>query len=189
MASLRLRFRRFVLNKLMHADDTPHAIALGVGIAVLVAFLPLVGIQTIVAIGIAALVGANNAVCIPIVWITNPATFLPIYIACLKIGQFFMPGTGDSAISDVERLKALSESGSVFKMEFWRQSAELVLSLAAELWIGCGIVGVTLGVASYLLARWSVTTYREKRRLRMLRRELYRASFAKNKVASRSKAV
>ena len=55
-----------------------------------IAFLPLVGFQTAIAIGLAALFRANKAVCVPIVWITNPLTLVPIYGGCLALGGWIL---------------------------------------------------------------------------------------------------
>ena len=44
---------------------------------------------------------ANKAVCIPIVWITNPFTLVPIYGACFGLGRVVMSspaGNGETAI-------------------------------------------------------------------------------------------
>ena len=95
-----LRARRILAHRVLHTDDSPHTIALGAGIAMFITFLPLVGIQTILSVGAATLLRANKAVCIPIVWITNVFTIVPIYGACLARGRFVLAspdGGGDEA--------------------------------------------------------------------------------------------
>ena len=88
MSRFVFRARKFLAQKVLHTDDSPHTIALGASLAMLVAISPLIGLQTVIAVGLAALFRANKAICIPIVWIvTNPFTFLPIYGACYKLGQ------------------------------------------------------------------------------------------------------
>ncbi len=57
MARYWLRMRRFVMHNVLHADDTPHSIALGTAIAVFIAILPLVGIQMFLSVAVAALFG------------------------------------------------------------------------------------------------------------------------------------
>ena len=108
-----LRTRRFLAQKVLHTDDTPHAIALGAALAVFVAFLPLIGLQTVIAIGLAALFRANKAVCVPIVWITNPFSAVPIYTACLILGRAIWPvpavQQGTSPVSRLEALQAMIE--------------------------------------------------------------------------------
>ena len=167
------RVRRFVLQRVLHADDTPHQIALGVGLATIVAFLPLVGFQTIIAIGVAAACRANKAVCVPIVWITNPLTLWPIYYACFLLGRTVLPATNATTEAQIRQLGEVEVS--LLAPESWKQVFHLLYGLGIELWVGCLIVGVVFGGLGYLATRWGVVRYRERRRLRMLRRNLLRA--------------
>jgi len=186
LATVWFRFRKFLLHKILHADDTPHAIALGVGIAVLVGFFPLIGIQTIIAIALAALFRANKAVCIPVVWITNPATIVPIFYGCLAVGRFIMPASAGSGEADAGRLVELTQGASIFEHAFWVDLFRLLAGLGEELWIGCLVVGVVFGSVSYFLARWGVTSYRERRRRRILQRNLLRSKPRPGVVVRRS---
>ncbi len=189
MATYWFRFRRLLLHRVLHADDTPHAIALGVGLATLVAFLPIVGIQTIVALALAALFRANKAVCIPIVWITNPATLLPIYYGCFSIGRWVMPAGSGATEDDVTRLVEWANSASILDRTFWSGLLPLLAELGIELWVGCAIVGIVFGIISYFLSRWGVSTYRERRRRRILERNLFRARPRNGTVARRSEPL
>ena len=81
------RVRRFVLRSLLHTDDPPHELALGVAIGVFVTFTPTVGFQMVLTVFLAWLLRANKAVGVPIVWITNPATIIPIYYSCYVVGR------------------------------------------------------------------------------------------------------
>ena len=180
MGRYALRLKRLLVHNVLHADDTPHRIALGVTIAVFIAFLPLVGAQTVIAVGIAALLRANKAVCVPIVWITNPITLVPIYSGCLALGRFVMP---DSEKTD-QALSNLTEAMSFWQAEFWtrftdwafwRGTLEMLVGLGVELWVGCVIVGGVGAAIAYPLSRWGVGRYRERRRQRALRRSLFRA--------------
>jgi uncharacterized protein (DUF2062 family) len=180
------RLRRFILHKVLHTDDTPHAIALGVAIATFVAFLPLIGIQTVVAIAVAAMFRANKAVCIPVVWITNPATAVPIYYGCFAVGRFVVPGAGGSGEQAVDRLVALTRDATIFESAFWADALRLLAEFGAELWLGCGIVGVAFGGLSYVLARWGVSGYRARRRRKLLQRSLFRSNLRQGRVIRRS---
>ena len=162
------------MHNVLHADDTPHAIALGVGAAMLVTFLPLVGLQTVIAIGLAALLRANKAVCIPIVWITNPFTMVPIYGGCFALGRFVLPHatiTGDPGV--LRTLEQGSVSAGVFELAYWKHMFEVLGGLGLELWVGCLIIGVTFAVASYVASKWGVIHYRERRRVKILKRHLF----------------
>ena len=73
--------RRFIVHRVLHADDTPHRIALGVAAGLFIGLTPTVGFQMVLAVALAAALRANKVVCIPMVWITNPFTIIPIYIS------------------------------------------------------------------------------------------------------------
>jgi len=170
------RIRRLILHNVLHADDTPHAIALGVALAMVVAFLPLIGLQTVIAIGLAALCRANKAVCVPIVWITNPFTAVPIYGACYALGRWIMPL--EVVSSETDALAKLGESPQhvdLFDLAMWKGLFDRLCGMGMELWLGSLIVGVILATASYFVSRWAVVRYRERRRQRVLRRNLFRA--------------
>ena len=174
--------RRFLLHTILHADDTPHRIALGVAIAMLVGFLPLIGVQTLLAIGLAALLRANKAVCIPVVWVTNPLTFIPIWGACLSLGRLVMPTTADGV--PTERLMHLADLRiNLLDYVFWQDLFHLAVNMGKDLWIGCFIAGSAFALLSYGLTRWGVSTYRQRRRERVLRRTARR-----NRIRSRQRA-
>jgi len=169
-------------QKVLHADDTPHAIGLGAALATFVAFLPLLGVQTVIAIGLAALFRANKAICIPIVWITNVFTIPPIYGACLVLGRFV---TGANATqSDADVLSSLQEQQSTGLLEpsLWQDWLNRLAGLGFDLCVGCVIVGTVGGVSAYFIVRNGVVSYRERHRQRILRRSLFRSNFkaAKN---------
>ncbi len=181
--------RRFLILKVLHTDDTPHAIALGAAIAMLVAFTPLVGLQTVIAIGLAALFRANKAICVPTLWITNPFTIVPIYGACLGLGRIVtgspIVGEGAGFHFELEHQQALA----FYELEFWKRSLSQLAGLGAELWIGCVLIGTVAGVVTYFAARWGVTSYRERRRGRILRRELVRSTLHQGTVKRRTEPV
>jgi hypothetical protein len=180
------RLRKLVLHNVLHADDTPHSISLGVAIATVVAFLPLLGLQTVISIGLAALCRANKAVCVPIVWITNPITFVPIYGACYALGRLVLPVSAASAEAEVlQKLEQAPQHRDFFSLATWKHIFDQLATLGMELWVGCLIVGVIVGAISYFLSRWAVIHFRERRRQHILKRNLLRAHRRATAVARR----
>ena len=181
------KLRKLVLHNILHADDSPDAVARGVAAAMLVAFLPLVGFQTAIAIGLAALLRANKAVCVPIVWITNPLTLVPIYGACLALGQFVMssPDAG-GARAVLSTLGEGQEAAKLFEFRFWQELFSRLVDLGMELWVGCLIVGCVAAVLSYYFSRRGVIVYRERRRRKLLRRELFRSRHKAGQIIRRT---
>lgn len=189
MSRFWLRTRKFIALKVLHADDTPHAVAMGAAIATLISFLPLVGFQTVIAIGIAAIFRANKAICIPIVWVTNPFTMGPIYYGCFALGRFVLPGENIAQQESLAHLVELAKTGSIFDIPFWTDLFHIMMKVGAELWLGCALVGIVLGIVSYFFARSGVISYRERRRQRMLKKSLLQSKIQPDKVIRRSEPL
>lgn len=178
MSTFWLKARKILAQKVLHTNDTPHAIARGAAIATFVAFLPLVGFQTVIAIGFAALARANKAICIPIVWITNPLTLWPIYGACFALGRLIVPSP--TAANEIVVISELERQQTVgfFEPAYWKGFFSNLAFISLELWVGCFLVGFVAAVISYLVFLRGVTAYRARRRQRILRRSLLRSQGA-----------
>ncbi|MHC4063371.1 MAG: DUF2062 domain-containing protein [Planctomycetota bacterium] len=174
MSGIWKKARRFVFHSVLHADDSPHRIALGVAIATLVAFSPALGLQTVIALAIAAALRANKAVCIPLVWITNPFTAVPVYWFCWRLGAGLLDGNTDTNPQTVlERMSSVATVHSfsqLLEWSFWSTLVNMFIELGAELWLGCCIVGAVCGGLSYGLTRWGVSVYRQRRAARKMHR-------------------
>lgn len=173
-----LRSRRFLTQKVLHTNDTPHQIAIGTSISVFVALLPLIGIQMLLAIALTAIFRGNKAVCIPAVWITNPVTVGPIYWTCLQVGGLIVGGNTDTG-EQIAQLVAVAQESSMLSPIFWVDLMKVLMTLGVELWVGCAIVAIVGGIISYFVAHWAVRAYRERRRLKMLKRSLFRSRLAR----------
>jgi uncharacterized protein (DUF2062 family) len=178
----------------LHADDTPHQIALGVAIATLVGLLPIMGIQTVIALATAAALRANKAVCIPVVWITNPVTFVPIYAGCLALGSLMLGSSFGSYEEAEAAIRGLFQQhggiGEIVTAAFWRGLLEWSLSVGTELWVGCSVVGLAVSVPAYVITRWLVVGYRRRHRHlieRRKRRKLFKAQPGRKTVTGGTK--
>lgn len=182
MARYIIKARRYFVHNILHADDTPSAIAMGAAIAMFVAMLPLIGFQMLIALGMAALLKANKAICIPVVWISNPLTFYPIYWPSYKLGRALLSSSQENSETAVmEDIRHLGEIANLFDPNFWKELFTFLLDLGADLWVGCLIVATIMSALMFLFTRWAVSTYREKRRQRILRRNLFRAELVTKK--------
>lgn len=74
------------LGILLHVDDTPHRIALAFGIGVFIAFFPVLGIHTLLALGIAFLFRLSRAAILMGSYVNNPWTLAPLYLAGTLVG-------------------------------------------------------------------------------------------------------
>ncbi len=155
------KLRRLFIHKVLHANDTPHCIALGVAIGIFVGFTPTIGFQTFIAIAVAAAFGANKLATVPMVWITNIVTAPPIYWLCHRIGAGLV-GSSKDAVDPVAALPAF-EWARMLEFEYWVSVASSVTLFGAELWAGCVLVGFITGTICYFVSRWLVTDYRRRR--------------------------
>ena len=182
-----LRTKRFIVHNILHADDTPHSIAMGVSIALFIAILPLIGIQMILSVAIAALLRANKAVCVPVVWVSNPFTMVPLYGGCLAVGRALMGSKEDANISAIlDSVTHKTAEASWLELEFWSQLFSNLANMGLDLWVGCFVVGLPVALIAYPAVRWLVISHREKQRRRVLRRQLYRAQLSTQRPASKA---
>jgi uncharacterized protein (DUF2062 family) len=152
------RGREFVVHHILHADDPPHRLALGVAIAMFITFTPTIGFQMALVFALCWLLGGNKLVGLPLVWISNPATIVPIYYPCLWLGEHLMgkpprdlgwfQGFADAPTDWMPKVR-------FFGSRFWE--------VAVELWVGCLVVGGVLGVGAYYATYWGVYGYRMRK--------------------------
>ncbi|MCH7527888.1 MAG: DUF2062 domain-containing protein, partial [Planctomycetes bacterium] len=121
------------------------------------------------AVALAALLGANRLVCIPMVWITKPVTLGPIYWTCWRVGFALLPsngvGDGSDVVQHVETMYQTAGLTTVVQESFWRDLVGRFIDVGAELWVGCLVVGIAASLIAYFAARWLVVLARKRRRL------------------------
>ena len=150
-------------------------IALGAAIGTFVAWLPIMGIQMSVAVPICLAVGANPLPAIPIIWLTNPLTALPIYGFNYWVGIQIVAGPDmDTFRREFDlALKTLEKSGA---QAFASQLLDNGVRLAYPLWVGSAVVGAVLAILTYYGVLYGVMSVRfrlrrRRNRLRRLARE------------------
>ena len=140
---VRRAFRGWV-RRLLALDDTPERIALAFAIGVFLAFSPLLGLHTVLGIGIAFAFGLNRVAVLLGVFVNNPWTLVPIYTAATYLGGLFV---GFPAIS------ALPELGW---KQIWQSSTWIELAkqwrVLAPLCLGSLILSVLFAIVSYPVA-------------------------------------
>jgi hypothetical protein len=144
---------------LLHLDDSPHRIALGVAVGVFIAVTPTWGVQMLLVVALAWLLGANKVAGIPMVWVTNPATNVPIYSFCYVIGQAVVGGPG---VSEVREALARVSDPAVGWGELGRQWLALMWHAALPLWVGTVAVGLAAGVVCYVIFYYGIRSYRRR---------------------------
>ncbi|MHC4994541.1 MAG: DUF2062 domain-containing protein [Planctomycetota bacterium] len=161
LARCRLYYRhskRFVLHNVLHADDPPNRLALGVAIGMFVAFTPTVGLQSGIVLLLAWMLRANKLVGLPLVWITNPVTLVPIYYNLYLLGGWIL---GSNAVGRDYFLEFASPPPGWWEgVQFYWQHVNQVL---APLVLGCLIASLVFAVPTYFAVLFVVRHYRFKR--------------------------
>ena len=169
------RLKQIVLHNILHLDDTPHRIAWGVFIGAIIAFTPTLGLQIVLYIPIAALLGANKVSGIPILFISNPLTAAPLYYTTWKVGAAVLHPEREVTRATIQQWlgdagKALKDDGPgrLLDADFWSSAGRLLASTGAELWVGGLLCGVLVAVPTYFITRRGINAVRHLRDARRL---------------------
>ena len=154
----RRRARYFIIHTVLHADDPPHRLALGIAIAMFVTFTPTIGFQMALAVFFAWLLRANKAAGIALVWLSNPVTIIPIFYFCYRIGHMIVRGERVSWRwwAQLARPPQGWWAGVQF---YW----ERFMEISAPLWVGSLIVATVVGYLSYYISYYAICGYRLKK--------------------------
>lgn len=168
------RFRyllRRALRALGRATGTAHQIAMGVAIGFFIGWLPIVGIQMVVAVIVCTIFRANKVVPIFPIWLTNPVTMVPIYSFNYWIGWLVVggPPLADLAAVLKRMITPPDPTDEMGRFAAWwdgvKHAFHELLSMGWEmqlpLWLGCIIVGLALAIPSYYISYKFVESFRQ----------------------------
>jgi uncharacterized protein (DUF2062 family) len=164
------RTKRFIKVRILHVNDTPHKIALGVAIGVFIGWTPVIGPHMIMALALCALLRANKLAGVASVWVSNPFTMVPIYYPSYLVGRLAVGlWKGDHGLAPSEFMKLLTQMDSIssvltnfHRMAFWHGLFDILVKIGVELWVGCLIVGAVAAVIAYFLSYGLVVLYRRR---------------------------
>jgi uncharacterized protein (DUF2062 family) len=71
---------------LLRVEDTPTRVALAFALGVFIAFFPLIGIHTLIAVGLAVAFRLNRVAIVAGAWTNNPWTIAPMFTAGTLVG-------------------------------------------------------------------------------------------------------
>jgi uncharacterized protein len=150
---MRARLRRH-LDAFLHLDDTPRRIAAAFGVGVYLAFHPLFGLHTLMALGIAFAFRLSRAAVLIGIYVNNPWTIAPMYAAGTTLGCWIL-GVPLDGLAGIE--------WDLDNLAFYRL---LLVSLRPYLWpyvIGNTILGIVCGGVAYVCMR-SILERRARRK-------------------------
>ena len=133
---------------------SPRAIAGGFALGAFLALTPTFGVQIPLVLILATLLNLNRPAALVTVWITNLATFAPVYTFNYWVGSFLWPGP-----SAAEVYNALQEvAGRLMQVGVLEigEQLQILMELGREIFIplliGSIIVGACTGIAVYVLS-------------------------------------
>jgi uncharacterized protein (DUF2062 family) len=94
------RLRRLA-QILLHVEDTPTRVAAAFGIGIFIAFFPIFGIHTALAIGLAFAFRLNRAAILAGTFTNNPWTVAPMYTAGTLVGCALL-GVSPASLGEVD---------------------------------------------------------------------------------------
>jgi uncharacterized protein (DUF2062 family) len=150
---------------LLRLRGTPEAVARGVAVGMFVAFTPTIGLQLVLAALLATICNANRPAALVPVWITNPATLVPVYAFTYWVGSLVWPGPPVTEV--IEALGAIVGELSEFDgwavkeqvMTFLGLGRDVLIALA----IGGALVGGLTGALAYVAVLRLVVDLRRRR--------------------------
>jgi len=176
MATLSRRtsyYLRRLLRRVIRTNASSRQIAGGVAVGVLIAFTPTMGLQVVLAALLTTLLRCSRLPAIAAVYVTNPFTFIPVYVFCYVVGAGLLRPFGFTL--DVERINALligPEGAGVLETIYDRllEVSALGWEFLAPLWLGCLVVGAGAAVVAYHVSLRFVTGHRLIKAEHMARR-------------------
>ncbi|MBE3070462.1 MAG: DUF2062 domain-containing protein [Planctomycetes bacterium] len=160
---------------LLHLDDSAHSIAMGAALGMFIAFTPTIGIQMMLIFFVTSIFRANRVAGVPMAWVTNPATIVPVFWFNLYIGTLVVGGS-DSMLADFE---AAARNVVAHDLPWWdlvKQWWDVVMEVAVPLWVGSVIVGLVVGALTYAIMYYLITTYRRAHQRHLAAKEAARAA-------------
>ena len=146
----------------MNHRSVPRAVALGLGIGVIIPFMHMV-----VAALLAVPARANIAIAAATTLVVNPLTIPPMYYAAYQIGKWELRRG-----QDVDPAAAAQVSGEVARFLFWMHHASGPIALGILTISACS-AAIGYVASAFFWRRWITSKYRARR---TVRRALRRSS-------------
>jgi uncharacterized protein (DUF2062 family) len=136
-----LKFRRL--------QGEPRSVALGAALGVFIGVTPTIPFHTALALSLAPLLRVSVIAAYMGIWISNPLTWVPQYIAAYEVGKYLLfPGQQPLCLPD-------QADFSTFLCILWRGGLALQ--------VGGLLLGLPTAIMTYFGTLWAVKRYRQRR--------------------------
>lgn len=143
------RYRNQVRRSLRNLKGDPESLARGLALGVFAGCFPFFGLQSIVGILLATIFRGSKVAAVTGTWISNPLTYLPIFVFNFKVGKLIL------GVESLAGYELNSESLHVWK--------ELGYTFTIVLLTGCLVVGIIMGIVSYFVGLSAFKRLQQKR--------------------------
>jgi uncharacterized protein (DUF2062 family) len=150
------RSAKYFAKRALRLQATPHAIAAGVAAGIFVSFVPTPGFHFLLAALIAWCIAGNVVASAIGTAVGNPLTFPLIWGATYEVGRFILYGT---AIDDVRPLNLVAALKHLDLYQLWEP-------LLKPMTVGAIPIGLVAAAVAYVVTRWGVAQFHERRRAR-----------------------
>ncbi len=130
-----------ILSLIWQQDGTPYFKAKGAAVGVFSGCFPFFGFQTFLGLFLARIVKGNMVLAALGTWVSNPFTYIPLYLLNYKMGLFLLNDKAHVLIDP-----------NLIREQFWQQG----WFVASRLIVGSTIIGLFLGFASGILTYYIV---------------------------------
>ncbi|WP_108882913.1 DUF2062 domain-containing protein [Anderseniella sp. Alg231-50] len=157
------RTAKYISYKVNRISGSPHAIALGFAAGAFASFTPLIGFHFVVAALIAWAVGGNLLASAIGTSVGNPLTFPFIWFITHNTGSYLLgqEGREEIAISGPEAgMKLMFTDPARFFSELWGGLEPVFFPMC----VGAIPLGLSSGIAAYVVLKPAVGKYKERRR-------------------------
>ena len=154
---------RYFYYRFIRIKDQTNSIARGLAAGVFAGCFPIFGIQMFAGGALAALVRGNIPIAIAGTWISNPVTYIPLFIFNYHVGIWILGTTAESLVA-TQSLKKLMALGANFALiPLLQELTTLGAGFLVPLFTGCIFVGLICSTTSYGLAQWLLHNGRQRR--------------------------
>lgn len=147
------------LRGVIRLEDTPYRIAMGCACGLFSCVLPIFG-QTVVGMVLAKLFRANVVAAMPWSWLSNPATTLPIWYGCYRVGAALLREEAVTVATLRGIASRLDQDGLAMTLS---AGGKLIGEVVVPLLLGTVMVGVILGALGYLAIKPLVVRIQARR--------------------------
>lgn len=137
---------RYHWLKFLRLQEDPRKLAWGMALGVFIGVTPTVPFHTVTVLFLAAVLRVSPVTAYLGIWVMNPVTMAPLYLAAYKVGQFLLYKGEPLTFADTYTLQTLLQL-------LWRGGLALQT--------GGIIIAIPPAVISYFLTLWVVQRYRQ----------------------------